>query len=661
MAVNTVWYANFGNGTSTGYYAIAKWATTTAYTVGNIVRQNATPAVGSERVFICIIAGTSLGSEPTWVLTKGAKTAESGGPTWMECTGLPALNGDLTNTPLSSQNRSLAQALGNLITNNTQDHYFICTTAGTTGSGEPTYSTTTGATTVDSGCTWTCIGAVTSFTTIWAAAHARLQNALTLNWGNAAGNTTYVSASHAETQSSGTITWNAASGTSGPANVVCIANAPGSIPPTSSDITTGAGVTASGINMTIAQGLYIQGVTFTMAGASASTFNIGSTSIAANTYIRMDNCAIVWTNTTANQGQIGFSFGDTSSLVELNNTTMTLTGNAAVGFKPYGHIIWRNTPSAVSVHASMAKLFSFQGTGADILCEGVDFSGATTLSELVDGQPAPGRIVFSRCKFPSGVPMTVTTTIGGPIVDAINCDSGGNTYYHQHANGIGTHTSDATVIRTGGASDGTTGYSWQFNPTISTCSWTVPFESLPIVIWNSIPSTNRTVTLYGIWNNASLPTNTQIWMSVRYFGTASSTLATTQTTGTTNILAAGSNLPADSTSAWDSKISARLNSQSYTAGNIIKTASNPGRIFICTGSGSSAGSEPGGYATATDGTSVTDGTAHFRAAVRFSLTTTLSSPQPQTAGYFYVYIKTALASVSAINNIFWIDPLITLS
>jgi len=87
----SIWYANFGNGSSTGYFAIGVWATLTAYTVGNITRQTAPTAVNS-RCFVCIVAGTSLVSEPTWILTKGAKTVEAAGPTWMECTGQPGLN-----------------------------------------------------------------------------------------------------------------------------------------------------------------------------------------------------------------------------------------------------------------------------------------------------------------------------------------------------------------------------------------------------------------------------------------------------------------------------------------------------------------------------------------------------------------------------------------
>ena len=75
------WYCG-----SVQYAAIAQYANSHAYSVGDIVRQLATPAVNSERVFRCTTAGTSGGSEPSWTLTKGGTTT-SGGATFTEVTG----------------------------------------------------------------------------------------------------------------------------------------------------------------------------------------------------------------------------------------------------------------------------------------------------------------------------------------------------------------------------------------------------------------------------------------------------------------------------------------------------------------------------------------------------------------------------------------------
>ena len=59
----------------------------------------------------------------------------------------------------------------------------------------------------------------------------------------------------------------------------------------------------------------------------------------------------------------------------------------------------------------------------------------------------------------------------------------------------------------------------------------------------------------------------------------------------------------------DSAATARQNSHAYAVGDVIKLPTNPGRVFFCTDGRHVAGSEPGGYATAVDGGSVTDGGA----------------------------------------------------
>jgi hypothetical protein len=75
------WYVG-----STKYTAVTAWAATTAYSVGDLRRQLATPTAGNERVFRCTTAGTSGGSEPTWTLTIGS-TTNDGTAVWTEVTG----------------------------------------------------------------------------------------------------------------------------------------------------------------------------------------------------------------------------------------------------------------------------------------------------------------------------------------------------------------------------------------------------------------------------------------------------------------------------------------------------------------------------------------------------------------------------------------------
>jgi hypothetical protein len=59
---------------SVAYAAIAPWAATTAYTIGQIIRPTAAPMT-KRLAYHCTTAGTSGGTEPTWGLTNNATTA----------------------------------------------------------------------------------------------------------------------------------------------------------------------------------------------------------------------------------------------------------------------------------------------------------------------------------------------------------------------------------------------------------------------------------------------------------------------------------------------------------------------------------------------------------------------------------------------------------
>jgi hypothetical protein len=55
--------------------------TTQAYSVGDVVQ----PATWIDRVFRCVVAGTSTGSEPAFNTAIGAETTDSGGVVWVSC------------------------------------------------------------------------------------------------------------------------------------------------------------------------------------------------------------------------------------------------------------------------------------------------------------------------------------------------------------------------------------------------------------------------------------------------------------------------------------------------------------------------------------------------------------------------------------------------
>src|SRR5580765_6606485 len=256
--VDQVWYVNAGDQSTTGHYAVAKRPQHTAVVAGQLCRQFTAPAVGSERVFVCIVAGTTANvTDATWVLTRGAKTTD-GTATWMEVTGQAGLNGDLTNTATWAQVKAVTPAvLGQVIKRSNNASYQICTTAGAMSASEPSMNDTAGVTTTDTTAVWTSLGVVGNFTG-GQAPFARLAAACATNW-FAAGNTVYVGDNHAESQA--TIISFAPTGTTATIGRILCHNHSGSYPPTA--LTTGATISTTGaVNIVFSPvgGFYLYGL-----------------------------------------------------------------------------------------------------------------------------------------------------------------------------------------------------------------------------------------------------------------------------------------------------------------------------------------------------------------------------------------------------------------
>ena len=565
---------------------------------------------------MCVVAGTTNSTEPTWVVTQGAKTTDNT-VTWIEVTGQPAVNGDATNTPTWTATRSVT--LGQIIHNTAGTYYFVCTTAGTTGSSQPSFNTTTGVTTTDNTVTWTCIGS--AVLAAWSAPHARIAAAIA--WSTVVSSTVYVSSIHAETQTT-EVTWSALQNY---LQVICVSQT-GSFPPTSSNVTTGATVTSTlstsstAISITTTySSFYIYGIEFSCTGSAVIQLGGSSTSQ------RYDNCTFIFTSLAVNTVNAGSS-GSTGSITWFTTCTFSF-GAPAVGslLAIYG-VCYLKDSTFLYTYSSPAFSTVIALSGV-LFCENTNFGAAN--KGPVGGA---GYARFDRCSV-----LPYSTTL---MVEYVNTYNAASPYFHAKANLSYLFESTSTVYLPGGANDGTTSFAWHFGIVSGVSAawsglWTAPFESLPISVWNSLTAQNVVVSFQGV--AATLPTNGQVWLEVDYFGSASSTLGSRASSGLANVLATAASLPT-STSVWTAP--ARVNSQSYTldtyAGSPI-SVSGSNYIFYCSTTGTTASSIPGGYATATPGTVVTDGTAHFTCMQPFTLTVTISTPQPQVAGYLICYIK----------------------
>ena len=396
-----VWYANAGNQSSTGYYAVSQFAISHTYNAGDLVRQLAAPAVGSERVFICIVAGTSAASEPAWTLTRGAKIV-SGTATFQECTGASAVNGDLTNTPTWTQAKAIGTpTLGAIIQRNSGASYWICSTAGTMGASEPSWpNNTAGTTQADGTTTWTCLGVVGNFTG-GQAPFARLASACVSTW-FVAGNTIYVGDNHAESQATA-ITITPALAAASLSRIICH-NHSGSYPPAASDLRTGATIsTTSNVQLTFnpnTGAIYVYGIAF-VGGVGASAPNSSVILAPISAYYYFDNCLFKIANTTASVQTIQLNTTSAGILI-WNNCTVSFANAAhSVEAGVTVNFIWQNTGSVLASGSSVpTNLFSCVTGGrlSNVTLEALD-QGLQIERGFVDPDPTGIRAHLSVCSF----------------------------------------------------------------------------------------------------------------------------------------------------------------------------------------------------------------------------------------------------------------------
>lgn len=474
----------------------------------------------------------------------------------------------------------------------------------------------------------------------WANAFTTLAAAFS---GKAAGDVFFVADDHAETQASA-LALAAPGSTVNPCYIYCVDRA-GSVPPVSADLRTTATISTTGTNSISFSGfavsVYYYGITFQSGtGAGATTFSIG----AGHTTFK--NCQFSKLSTGASQQAFNM-FGQNTVL---DGTTLRF-GAAGDRIRAGGKTTWINT-SAALVGAVVPTVLIDGTIAANTVfnMDCVDLSALGSGKTIVTAIASQALVTLKDCKL--GASVVVASTPNDRLTQIVvsRSSSTGANYVEQLYAYEGTQVDETAIIRTGGASDGTTGKSRKITTTAN-AKWAFPFSTTPLAMWGDSTAA-QTATLEGIWNAAALPNNDDIWLDLEYLSDAASGMGSFAAGTKADGLAAGTPLAA-STQAWDSLVTARANSTAYTVGQTIKLASNPGRVFFCTTAGTTAAAEPAGYASAVDGGTVNDGTAVFRAGVRFKQSLTFTAAQK---GVIYAYVKAAKAS-----STFYVDPLVVLT
>ncbi|QOZ25285.1 hypothetical protein [Bradyrhizobium sp. CCBAU 51753] len=405
----------------------------------------------------------------------------------------------------------------------TNKYSYKCTTAGTSGGSEPSWTTTKGNTTTSGTATFTLVDAAGT-TLNWTAPVGNLASITNgsggLNMQASTGDRIFISSDHTETNVISTYR----AGISGTGQVIVLSvNKNGSVPPVPADLTSGASISCAGggsdLSIDPACDSYWYGITFTAASGRNIKFNNGGH---RGQYFK--NCSFVMAGSSGNFAPDG------QGQVTLDNSTITFSNSSqSINFNGTCDLRWINTPSALGGSTFPTTLFnnnSFNNGGGLATLRGVDISSVTgTLVAAINGQYIP-KMLFDSCKvsasatrFPAAGSNTVATA---DEVEFVNCYDGSNIISERYTQ-AGKVTTDLTTYLTGGAADDVGGFSQKMVSNAFSDLLGFPLEGFWFDVENTAVGSSKTATVE-IVSSASL-NNTDIRLVLEYQGTSGSSLA----------------------------------------------------------------------------------------------------------------------------------------
>jgi len=367
-----------------------------------------------------------------------------------------------------------------------------------------------------------------------------------------AGDTIYVASTHSELTAA-TVTLVFAGTYASPTKIICASTA--AEPPTT--LATGAVIATSGATSALSiqaannGGLYCYGITFKVGNDAAASADINLANSQVGQRHLYENCTFNLSTTTA--GRVINACGNgTGSQVRWHNCDVNFA-NAANEIRCGGYFIWEDGSVLSGSTAITGGLITF-GTATSqtsyVLASGIDLVNLGSAAYLFEVTNANGIGHFRDCKMPAS--WTATNVATGTLTatsryEYTNCGSGDTNYKLGVSSYSGTLFDETTLVKTGGASDGTTGLSWKVTTTAN-ASFTIPFRTGEIVKWNSTTGSSVTVTVDILHDSVTNLKDNEIWLEVMYLGTSGFPLGTF-TSDESDILSSGTD-QASSSSTW---------------------------------------------------------------------------------------------------------------
>lgn len=378
----------------------------------------------------------------------------------------------------------------------------------------------------------------------WALADATLVGAMA---DIVAGSRVWVSQVHAES-TAGAVTITMPGTVTSPNQVVC--GNDGAEPPTA--LATTATVAATGANdLTITGSGYIRGIAFT--GGSGNVNNGIRLNINAG-FQFYELCDFINGSTGAATNAITLNnSGSDASRIILKNCRLKL-GNAAQVINFAGQFVI-DGGSIISGGTSPTVAFAmFSNRTCNGVIRNFDFSNWAAGVNLFSGGAvaAAALIRFVDCKLPSswsGSLVSASITTAGVRVEMINCAAGSTNYSVWIEDCFGKLTQETTIVRSGGASDGTTPLSWKIATFAKNSFPHETFVSPDIRFWNDTTGSSKTVTVEVVSDIGSNLKDSEIWLEVDYLGSSATPQGTSISDAAASILATAAD-QASSSVTW---------------------------------------------------------------------------------------------------------------
>jgi hypothetical protein len=400
---------------------------------------------------------------------------------------------------------------------------YECTTGGTShATTEPTWDTTVGNTTADGTVTWTCR----------APTDGSWDNATLFRYAfdlAADGDTIYVHDSHSETYEA-SINLTASSTVSSRVKIYCVEKTDNSL---STGAVFGTASASQGYNLDLKGSFYSYGVKYVSSGGVNFANGSYTHNHATLQHAGPGNSVIEVGNYNANSYLGGGNFN--IGCVEVFDGDIKLAANTGFSFSDGVIFHWKN---GVLIASGQVTNFN-EGTGARVF-EDVDLSaictGATAKYFTKNNTYQYSNIVLLRCKLPSGSGFDWTngtypppvSNASVPLIRAEHCSSGNNVIgaFYQHY--FGEIYSETTIIKTDGASDGTTGFSWKMisNAYAHEDQTGAQLQSVAIGGWFP-DADSQTLTVDCLIDSATNLQDDEVWMEVHYPANNTDGLGTT--------------------------------------------------------------------------------------------------------------------------------------